>query len=160
MKVIEQDLLSVTSGIIVHQVNTAGVMGAGVALAIKERYPNVNERYAAYAENYPRDELMGIVQPVKVGDRLMVINLFGQHLGEPAGNDPSGLLRRMTSYDATADAWAKISKFRHDIDSQPGGAPVYIPYLMGCGLGGGSWKVYSAIVDALCPGVIACRLPL
>jgi O-acetyl-ADP-ribose deacetylase (regulator of RNase III) len=153
MKVINQNILDVTEGIIVHQVNTAGVMGAGVAVAIADKYPSVFTRYKELCETNGRDELMGMVQPVKVGERLVVANLFGQHLGFPAGAGG-----RMTSYDATVDAWVKIAEYRNRIDPQPGGAPVYIPYLMGCGLGGGSWQVYSAIVDAMCPGVTACRI--
>jgi len=35
---------------------------------------------------------------------------------------------------------------------------VYMPYMMGCGLGGGEWDIYSTIVDVHCPGVIACKL--
>jgi len=39
------DILKVKSGFIVHQVNCQKVMGGGLALAIRKKWPIVYERY-------------------------------------------------------------------------------------------------------------------
>jgi len=36
---------------------------------------------------------------------------------------------------------------------------VYVPYLMGCGLAGGDWGIYSEIIEFYIPDAIIVRLP-
>ena len=36
--------------------------------------------------------------------------------------------------------------------------PVYVPYMMGCGLGGGDWPTYREIIRNACPGARICCL--
>jgi len=50
MKIINRDLLTIESGIIAHQVNCQGKMGAGLALKIRKKYPQV---YEYYKQNIP-----------------------------------------------------------------------------------------------------------
>ncbi len=45
IKIIDGNLFDTKAKIIAHQVNCRGVMGSGVALQIKERYPYVYEMY-------------------------------------------------------------------------------------------------------------------
>lgn len=47
LKVINGDITEVTNGYIIHQVNDKGVMGAGVALAIRNKFPAHYEDYKA-----------------------------------------------------------------------------------------------------------------
>ena len=146
MKVVPGDLFDVTEGIIAHQVNCQGVMGSGVAAVVKRLYPKAFERYAEFcdANSDNRAALLGIVQPVLVADGLKVLNVFGQEgFGSPTRN---------TSYDATDVAWEKIGRAFGD-------RTIYIPYLMGCALGGGDFTIYSAIVDSHHPDVVAVKLP-
>ena len=120
-------------------------MGSGVAAIVKKRYPRAFDRYVELCavNSGSRANLLGIVQPVKVTDGLTVLNVFGQEgFGSPTRN---------TSYDATDVAWRKIgTAFR--------GQTIYIPYLMGCALGGGDWEIYEKIVDRNCDGVVAIKL--
>lgn len=146
MRVVEMDLFDVTNGIIAHQVNCQGVMGAGVAASLKNRYPDVYAAYGALCDRLGPASLLGMVQPVRASESLTVLNVFGQA--------EFGKSSRNTSYDATADAWEKIAnKYGRETE-------IHIPYLMGCALGGGNFDIYSAIVDAYCPWVIACKLPV
>lgn len=145
MEIVKMDLLDVSEGIIAHQVNVRGVMGAGVALSIRKKYPKVFEQYSHLCRLSAGVSLLGFVQPVRVSDSLVVLNVFGQE-GHRRG-------RRETSYDATATAWEKISERYGD------GRNLFIPYLMGCGLAGGDWSIYEAIVSQYCPRTVACELP-
>jgi O-acetyl-ADP-ribose deacetylase (regulator of RNase III) len=51
--VVDGDLLDQKTDVIAHQVNCLGVMGAGVALQIKNKWPEVYEGY----KNFCHDEL-------------------------------------------------------------------------------------------------------
>jgi len=73
--------------ILVHCVNCLGVMGSGIALTIKKRWPQVFSRYrdlfavehsggTSYLKN---SELLGRCQVIKVGPDFSVANLFGQN---------------------------------------------------------------------------------
>ena len=122
--------------VLLHQVNCQGVMGAGVALAVKERYPEV---FTAYRDLYltESDFLLARGQLVSTHhDDLWVGNVFGQH-GYGTG-------RRQTSYDAVYTALSEIKRESARLDD-----PVFIlPYKMGCDRGGGDWNIYSAILTA------------
>lgn len=135
--------------VLCHQVNCKGVMGAGVAKAIRERWPLVFERY----QEWCKDELplLGEFQPICVenGDKpnsLWVVNIFGQD-GHGSG--------RQTNYGAVAKSFNKLAVWHEKHHSD---ARIYIPYLMGCGLAGGDWEVYSEIVEFFLPNVVAVEL--
>lgn len=54
LKVIEGDILTVTHGIIAHQCNCRGVMGAGLALQVRNKYSKV---YSEYIDAYKEGKL-------------------------------------------------------------------------------------------------------
>lgn len=64
------NLLDVTKGIIMHGCNCQGVMGSGVALAVKRKYPLAFDRYSQMCADFKDDgiegKLLGTVQSVKV----------------------------------------------------------------------------------------------
>lgn len=77
------DITNVTSGIIAHGVNCLGVMGAGVALAIRQRWPVV---YEAYQKNSVLgDELLGSCHAVRVDADLWIANCYTQKTTGPRG---------------------------------------------------------------------------
>jgi O-acetyl-ADP-ribose deacetylase (regulator of RNase III) len=152
MQVVEKDLLSITTGIIMHQTNTLGVMGAGVALAIKEKYPQVFRAYQNVCMEPPTNmELLGKFQIICLSDNppLYIVNVFGQ-AGYGRG--------KQTSYDAVDEALRDLQEFvtGHGLSD----LSVCLPYKMGCDRAGGNWNIYSAIVDAYFPNAIACKLPV
>ena len=51
MNIIEMDILSVESGIILHHVNLHGSMGGGIAYAIANKWPHVNDLYKDFCKN-------------------------------------------------------------------------------------------------------------
>ena len=73
------NLLEVRSGILCHQVNCIGLMGAGLALQIRNKWPNVFSKYREHCEQFMThpEMLLGHVLNVAVGPTLVVANCFG-----------------------------------------------------------------------------------
>lgn len=124
------NLLDVKSGILCHQVNCVGVMGAGIALQIKGKWPEVFKQYKDKCDlcsEEPR-KLLGGVQDILVSHNLVVANCFGQVY--PGRNGT------MTDYDA----WDKILDNLKDL-SNFFSLELHFPYMIGCGLAGGDWNI-------------------
>lgn len=141
MKIIEKDILTVTEGIIGHQVNCKGVMGCGLALQIKRKYPKVFQQYKSHL-NYAG---LGKIQIIKISDRLFVANLFSQ---DDFGNKD----KIYTDYTALKKCFTKLNEFaqRSDLD-------VYLPYKIGCGYGKGDWIVVTSLIEECFKEVIICK---
>ena len=77
------DLLKQESGILVHQVNCQGKMGAGLALDISRKWPHVKTEYIEYVAKNGTNKrgLLGTVLfvPVDEKGKVIVANLFGQY---------------------------------------------------------------------------------
>ena len=129
---IQGDLLDVEQGIIAHQVNCQGVMGAGLAKALRNVYPDIYVSYKKHCGAGHGTALMGKVQIVEVGEKLYVANLFSQ---EGYGKGVQ------TDYEKLEMALGKLEMYARRAD-----AKVYLPYLLGCGLAGGDWNVVADII--------------
>lgn len=138
MKIIEKDITTVTSGVICQQVNCRKVMGAGLALQIAKKWPQVRQ---VYLRSHP---VLGGILPVQVEPHLIVCNIYGQ--------DGYGRGRKYTNYGALTEAFQHMFWEYADMD-------VYIPEGMGCGLAGGDWKIISYIIEQWLPDAIICRRP-
>lgn len=142
MKVSVGNILSVTEGVILQQVNAIGFMNSGVAKAIREKYPVVYDEYSKIVPqvltNGARDGLMGRVILTNVAPQLVVANIVGQKTCHRYG-DPDGV--RYTSYDALDKAFTELASLLQ-------GLPVslHLP-LIGSGLGGGHWQVVKALIE-------------
>ena len=123
--VVRGDILTATEQIICHQVNLLGVMGAGLALKIRNKYPEVYDEYVKYCKGAK----LGDVLFAKANDGKIVANIFGQHnIGR------TGLF---TDYEAL---YVGLIKVRRE------NMTTAIPYKIGCGLGGGDWGVVSNLI--------------
>ena len=124
------DILTSNADIICHQVNCNGVMGAGLAKQIRERYPKVYELY----RNRCRDSigsLLGQNQYILVDDNKWIANLFCQ--------DGYGRDKRYTDYGALTKSFTSLI-------CDMGECVIAIPYGIGCGLAGGDWNIVSGII--------------
>ena len=137
IKYVKGDVFSVKSDYIAHQVNTLGVMGSGIALDIKNKYPNVFVEYNRRCKE-SGDSLIGTYFPVKVtNENLIILNCFSQR----------GLSRteKTTDYDAVKQIFKLIEKAINP------GKIITIPYKYGCGLANGEWsevhKIFKDIFD-------------
>lgn len=82
IEVVNGDLLQSNLPLIAHQTNCLGVMGAGIAKAIKNKWNSVYTQYANYCKNskYSR-KLLGKCQVCITGNEPinLVANLFGEY---------------------------------------------------------------------------------
>jgi O-acetyl-ADP-ribose deacetylase (regulator of RNase III) len=149
LKIIKQDILKVKSGIICHQVNCKGVMGAGLAKQIKNKWPLVYVEYLKFISKYPSPICLGSFQSYQVDNDLIICNIFGQ-IGYGKGIH--------TCYDQVDEAFEKFKDNSVYSFTGEDAWKVYVPYMMGCGLAGGDWKIYSAIIERYFPQAIVCKL--
>ena len=138
---INGDLLEIQNrfnlDVICHQVNCMGVMGAGIASQIKNKYPEVYISYQTMCKDFDeREELMGQIQMVKIDNGKKVCNFFSQY-----GYGRDG--KRYTSYDAF---WNCLHLLKQEI---PVGSSIGLPLYMGCGYGGADWTVIEAMIRAV-----------
>lgn len=150
MDVIEQDLFDVEHGFICHQVNCQGVMGSGIAKAVRQRWPNVYEAYLGrvQARRSAGRSPLGEIQAVPVGPSLLVVNMFCQD----DYNRPGRPEQRHTNYGAIARAFSALER----MDT----LPAYVPWLFGSDRGGADWSIVQEIIDGVSEGrVTACRIP-
>lgn len=124
------DLLLTDVKHIIHGCNSRGVMGSGVAKAIRNKYPQAYRDYNDKYNNYGL-ELGTIVVSVQ-DDGKVIHNAITQ---QDYGRDKD---RVYVSY------WAIANAFRH-IESW-GIKEIALPKI-GSGLGGGNWSVISQIIE-------------
>lgn len=135
----EGNLFDATEGVICHQVNCMGVMGAGIAAQFKERFP---ENYAYYKEICHRTtNPMGLLgKLVIMGDGfngLYSCSMFAQY---KYGHDKSFIY---TDYDAFKQCCYGIRNFiKYDST-----LTVHMPYGIGCGLANGDWHIIYKIIE-------------
>jgi len=143
MKEINQNILEIKKGIIVHQVNCLKQMGAGLAKDIKTKFPKVYYEYSSV------DWYLGDIQVVRVSEdwSLFVCNLAGQHSFGRARH-------RYTDYNAVRRGFKKLAEWKIMFSPK---MEVYVPYKMGCSLGNGNWNIYSKIIEEECPEAIICK---
>lgn len=123
------NLLDTPDRVIVHGCNAHGVMGAGVALAIKHRWPTAFNVYAKM--HHETGELkLGTLIRVDCVDKE-IINCITQH--------NYGRGAKLVSYDAVDACMVEIcSKIENADISMP---------KIGAGLGGGHWPVIAEIIN-------------
>jgi len=124
------DILIVDEGIIVHQVNLKGSMGAGIALSIKNKYPSVEKEYLEWV----REAKLGDVLFSKINEKLYIANLAGQI--NYAG------LGVKTSYDAYEKASPLLEKFSLETKLQ-----LFFPDRIGACLAGGNRDRIHSILE-------------
>lgn len=126
------DLLLCEENIILHGCNAQGVMGSGVAKAIRDKYPNA---YLTYKAGFME---LGIVTCSVEDDGKIVMNAITQ---EFYGRVPN---RQYVSYSAIEDALQRIDWW---VSKTYDCAPAIAMPKIGAGLGGGDWKAISEIIE-------------
>ena len=138
MKIITKigNLMGVTKGHIAHGCNARGVMGSGVALAVKRKYPGA---YEDYMTEYNKAGLkLGMVYPYMPSTELVIWNAITQEgFGQPTRN---------CSYDAIQTCFEDINHAVGQTGEIGVVKEIHIPFI-GAGLGGGSWNIIKAIIE-------------
>jgi O-acetyl-ADP-ribose deacetylase (regulator of RNase III) len=150
---INKDILTVDKGVIVHSVNCIGAVG-GLAGAIGRKWPVNAGEYRSHvrSQNYPV-MLLGSVFEVNVAHNVIVANLFGQY--------NVGTSKQQTEYAALISGFKHIANTffagdeKETLHFGPFGledvpvtlTDIYIPYKIGCGLGGADWSLVEEIIN-------------
>jgi O-acetyl-ADP-ribose deacetylase (regulator of RNase III) len=140
MEIIEKNILDIKEGIIVHQVNKQGVMGKGLALSIKTKYPQVEIDYKSQVGNLE----MGDIITTRI-ESLVIVSLIGQNTYGNTGIH--------TDYKALSKGLGLVNEIAQELNLK-----VYIPYKIGCGLGGGNWNTVKTLINYQIPSSIICKL--
>lgn len=149
MNYIKQDLLKIKHGLICHQVNNKKVMGAGIAKDIRILYPQVYTDYIQHLNTYPND--LGTNIYTNITDKLVIVSMLAQN--------GYGRIGRYTDYPAFVNCLLDIDKYNKHLNQEQPHLPVYFPYGIGCGLGGGDWSIVSDLISNYLPEAIICIKP-
>lgn len=123
------NLLLAEERYLAHGANCIAVMGAGVALALRQKWPPV---YLEYRKRFDRQGLsLGEIQFVDVGEKI-ICNCMTQFATGPG---------RQVDYEAVYKCFELMHRFI------PKEEALATPKI-GCGLAGGNWGVVSAIIEA------------
>ena len=115
----------------------------GLAGAIKRQWPIESLQYIEACRR--KEVKLGDIVITKPSNDLLLVHVAGQLEIGPE-----------TNLFAVAHAFVRLQK---NLINMEWNKPVYIPYRMGCGLGGGDWDTYLKVVSAIVPDVIVVARP-
>lgn len=140
IKIINGNILNASEHIIGHQVNCKGVMGAGLAKQIRNKYPEVYKRYVSFVKEFGNNaSLLGMVQITRVDEDKFIANVFSQN--------SYGRTGLHTSYELLRIALEKLKLCAMGVNKS-----IALPYGIGCGLAGGDWSIVYKIIDEVFNG--------
>ena len=140
IKFFDGDLLKSGCDIICHQVNEWGVMGAGIAKQIKEKYPKAFADYTnAIKEAKSKGKNLPLLALSKQPDGVIVANMFTQRNGktdlELLRNAAIFLLMQIFDLFMTKLKFKETTGVFFDRPFRVG-----IPYKYGCCIAKGDWE--------------------
>ena len=140
IKFFNGDLLKSGCDIICHQVNEYGVMGAGIAKQIKEKYPKAFDDYTkAIKEAKGKGKNLPMFVLSKQPDSVVVANMFTQRNGETnleiLRNAVVFLGMQIIDLFVTKLKFNEMTGIFFDRPFRVG-----IPYKYGCGIAKGDWE--------------------
>jgi len=115
---------------LIHQVNCKGVMGAGIAKQIADKYPQHLYDYKAVSP-----KRLGDFVVTDVSENRCIIGIFGQ--------DGYGRGKCHTDYNAFKDGMILAL---YDPCKTRSHHPIIIPKYIGCGLAGGDWNTMEKLL--------------
>lgn len=139
---VKGNLLDSNCDYICHQVNCRGRMGSGIAKQIRERFPEV---YKAYRDRYEYaleialnpDKMLGSMDIVQINDDTRhIVNMYSQR-----------------SYGYDGKCYTSYTAFKYILERLkeeiPAECSIGFPKNIGCGLGGGDWKIVSGLIEEI-----------
>lgn len=120
--------------LLLHGCNAQGAMGSGIAKAIREKFP---EAFLEYRKVYSLNSglILGEVITVECSEGKIIANGITQ---EFYGRDE----KQYVSYDAINKVMEEVNRYAIEFNIDTVAMP-----LIGAGLGGGSWKIISKIIE-------------
>ncbi len=143
------NILDAKENITCQQVNCKGVMGAGLAKQIADKYPHVYKCYKEMCDNYKfpfGESLLGKTLFVEINNQEDLFNSKEEYkvIACLFSQGTYGKSNRVyTDYSAFAGSLLLVKQYAEGM-----GYSVAIPYGIGCGLGNGDWRIiYNIIGD-------------
>ena len=151
-----------TINVFCHQTNCTAKMGAGIALQISDKYPDVSRRDREYYNEQIRKygtnvNMVGTILPVILPDRRICINMYAQYApgrgvvkteldsdiyGEQKENIDSPSLRE----DYFKACLECLTTYLNDPVCVEKFKTVGFPKYIGCGIAGGDWSKYENLI--------------
>lgn len=135
------DLLKSDCTVVMHQANCMSIMGAGIAKAIAEKYPNAQkvDKKTKYSPEFKYGKFTYSVEE----NGVTVVNLYGQYnLGKFKSDEEK--IQRMKMLRAAINyfLYSAVSGIGTNVNLEKIG----VPYNLGCGIAGGDWNVVTNIL--------------
>lgn len=129
------NLLDVKSGVIIHGCNEQRTMGSGVALAIKQKYPEAYQAYVSQHDHTPGGLKIGeIAWWSSPKGELWIANAITQ---EYYGRDN----KRYVNYAAVCKCFKEAIGYAYTMNGS-----LNFPKI-GAGLGGGDWGIIQQLIN-------------
>ena len=141
IKIIDGNLLDFPNGInyIAHSCNTQNIMGGGIAKQIKDRYPTAYQ--ADCFAMYEDDNVLGEYS-FAVADATQTKGIYNMYTQDKIGG------ARAVNYEAFYVALTKVANTIEWEDDTDEKTSVFgLPWMISCGLAGGSWNVIFSIIN-------------
>ena len=137
------DLLDAHVDFIFHVTNCMSVMGAGIARSIKNKWPIVYYEYKEYLKTNTSSKSLGTYQAVNITEYAhthasYVVNIFGEYNFSKT--------KRAIKYDSVLTALEMFCKDFLDNYKDNKKIILGFPFLFGCGLAGGDWRIMKSII--------------
>lgn len=133
---VESNLLESDCIVIAHQANCQITMGSGIALSIKQKFPEAYEADKSFF--LPKGFHRLGYYSMAWSNGKQIYNMYCQN--------KYGLDKMHTDYDAVHTAFTRLYENLSVWKTFP---KVGIPYKMGCVRGGGHWDIYSQIINEI-----------
>lgn len=128
MQLVNHNIVNTTARYIIHGCNAQGKMGAGVALEVRKKWPEVFRAYSQVCKLRNAEEIVGTCISTPTNDGHVIGNLITQkYYGRGVFARPSWIQSSIVEF---------ITQFRPEVIASP---------KIGCGLGGLLWADVSPI---------------
>ena len=151
--VIQCDILktSFERAIVIHQVNNLGIMGGGLAKQIAEKYPQLFEHYNGVCHEHGSSTL-GTCNLYHMSEdnqpKISIANLFSQEGMSHTSYD--NLILSLQSFISNVEE-LRIDNIKadesHQRDIRNQHYHILYPYMMGCGIADGNFKIVQEIIE-------------
>lgn len=132
IRIIDADITTADYGIVAHQVNCRHLMGSGVALALRNKFPSI---YDEYMKAPAGPSMLGKAMVAYETEEFAICNVYSQL---DCGYDG----KKYTSIEAVESGLGVVFRL-----AMAEGLPVILPYKYGSDRGGADWdaEIYPII---------------
>jgi len=140
-----KDIFASDTNVIIHQANCFNMFGGGIARRIAQLFPEA-EAVDSATKRGDRKKLgnftVAAINRPEYPNLKYIFNVYGQY-------DTSSQVRA-TQYDALTVGLERVRDYleANNLTS----LSVGVPYKIGSGLGGGDWRIVSAILESVFDG--------